>query len=78
MGKSSEEEHAYYQVLRVALVSFMKGTPPTVAVEYARRAIPGHVRPSFQQAESHIKNRGGGEAAGAAAAAAPAAEAPAA
>src|ERR1700682_5325192 len=64
MGKSSEEEHAYYQVLRVALVSFMKGTPPTVAVEYARRAIPGHVRPSFQQAESHIKNRGGGEAAG--------------
>src|ERR1700676_1647782 len=73
MGKSSEEEHAYYQVLRVALVSFMKGTPPTVAVEYARRAIPGHVRPSFQQAESHIKNRGGGEAA-----AAPAAEAPAA
>src|ERR1700676_1560587 len=59
MGKSSEEEHAYYQVLRVALVSFMKGTPPTVAVEYARRAIPGHVRPSFQQGESHIKNRGG-------------------
>ena len=73
MSKSSEDEHAYYHVLRVALVSFMKGTPPTVAVEYARRAIPGHVRPSFQQAESHIKNRGGGEAA-----AAPAAEAPAA
>ena len=63
MGKGSEEEHAYYHVLRVALVSFMKGTPPTVAVEYARRAIPGHVRPSFQEAESHIKNRGGGEAA---------------
>lgn len=64
MSKSSEDEHAYYQVLRVALVSFMKGTPPTVAVEYARRAIPGHVRPSFQEAESHIKNRGGEAAAG--------------
>jgi chemotaxis protein MotA len=63
MGKGSEEEHAYYHVLRVALVSFMKGTPPTVAVEYARRAIPGHVRPSFQETESHIKNRGAGEAA---------------
>jgi chemotaxis protein MotA len=63
MSKSSEDEHAYYHVLRVALVSFMKGTPPTVAVEYARRAIPGHVRPSFQEAESHIKNRGAGEAA---------------
>lgn len=58
MSKSSEDEQAYYHVLRVALVSFMKGTPPTVAVEYARRAIPGHVRPSFQEAEGHIKNRG--------------------
>jgi chemotaxis protein MotA len=58
MGKSAEEEHAYYHVLRVALVAFMKGTPPTVAVEFARRAIPGHVRPSFQEVEKHI--RGGG------------------
>jgi chemotaxis protein MotA len=76
MGKSSEEEHAYYHVLRVALVSFMKGTPPTVAVEYARRAIPGHVRPSFQETEGHIKGRGGEAAPGggeAPAAAAPAA-----
>jgi chemotaxis protein MotA len=78
MSKSSEDEHAYYHVLRVALVSFMKGTPPTVAVEYARRAIPGHVRPSFQEAESHIKNRGAGEAAAGGAAAPAAAETPAA
>jgi chemotaxis protein MotA len=78
MSKGSEDEHAYYQVLRVALVSFMKGTPPTVAVEYARRAIPGHVRPSFQEAESHIKNRGGGEAAAGGTEAPAAAETPAA
>src|SRR6202162_2795934 len=78
MSKSSEDEHAYYQVLRVALVSFMKGTPPTVAVEYARGAIPGPVRPSFQEAESHIKNRGAGEAAAGGATAPAAAEAPAA
>jgi chemotaxis protein MotA len=78
MGKASEEEHAYYHVLRVALVSFMKGTPPTVAVEYARRAIPGHVRPSFQEAESHIKNRGAAPAAPGGTAAPAAAERPAA
>lgn len=36
MAKSSEEEHAYYHVLRVVMVSFMKGTPPTVAVEFAK------------------------------------------
>jgi chemotaxis protein MotA len=64
MAKSAEEEHAYYHVLRVVTVSFMKGTPPTVAVEFARRAVPGHVRPSFQETEKYIKGHGGsGEAA---------------
>ncbi len=61
MSKAAEEEHAYYQVLRVAIVSFIKGTPPTVAVEFARRAIPHHVRPSFQDTEKHIKGGGAAE-----------------
>jgi chemotaxis protein MotA len=57
MTKTAEEEHAYYHVLRIVLISFMKGVAPTVAVEFARRAIPGHVRPTFQEAEAHIKGR---------------------
>ncbi len=60
MAKSSEEEHAYYHVLRVVMVSFMKGTPPTIAVEFARRAIPGHVRPTFQEVEKSIKGGASG------------------
>jgi len=59
MSKSADEEHSYYHVLRVILVSFMKGTPPSVAVEFGRRAIPNHVRPSFQDTEKYIKNTGG-------------------
>jgi chemotaxis protein MotA len=59
MLKATEEEHAYYQVLRVIIVSFMKGSPPTVAVEFGRRSIPGNVRPSFQEAEKYIKEKGG-------------------
>jgi chemotaxis protein MotA len=66
MAKIVDEEHAYYYVLRVVIISFMKGSPPTVAVEFGRRAIPGHVRPSFQDTEKHIK--GGGAAAAPAAA----------
>src|SRR6266478_4938013 len=58
MAKSVDEEHAYYYVMRVIIVSFMKGAPPSVAVEYGRRAIPSHVRPSFQVAEKTIKNKG--------------------
>jgi chemotaxis protein MotA len=69
MGKIAEDEHSYYHVLRVVMVSFMKGAPPTIAVEFARRAIPGHVRPSFQETEKYIKGGGGTAAVPAAAAA---------
>jgi chemotaxis protein MotA len=58
MSKAADDEHAYYHVLRVVIVSFMKGTPPTIAVEFARRAIPGYVRPSFQETEKYIKQKG--------------------
>jgi chemotaxis protein MotA len=58
MAKAVEDEHAYYQVLRVTIVAFMKGTAPTLAVEIGRRAIPGRVRPAFQEAEMYIKEKG--------------------
>jgi len=70
MTKAVDEEHAYYYVMRVIIVSFMKGAPPSVAVEYGRRAIPSHVRPSFQVAEKTIKNKGDAAPAAAPAAAA--------
>jgi len=71
MAKSSEEEHAYYHVLRVMLVALLKGTNPSVAIEIGRRAIPSHLRPSFQEAENYIKAKApaaGAEAPAAAAA----------
>jgi len=58
MTKAVDEEHSYYHVMRVAIVSFIKGAPPSVAVEIARRAIPGYVRPTFQEAETAIKQKG--------------------
>jgi chemotaxis protein MotA len=68
MGKIAEEEAAYLHVLRVVMISFLKGSAPIMAVEFARRAIPGHVRPSFKEVET-ICRGGGGEATPAAAAA---------
>ena len=59
MAKIADDEHAYYHVLRVMLVALLKGTAPTVAIEIGRRAIPGHVRPTFQEAEVHIKDKSG-------------------
>ena len=58
MAKLVEDERAYLHVLRVVMISFLKGTAPILAVEFARRAIPGHVRPSFQEVEAVCRGRG--------------------
>lgn len=68
MSKAIDDEHAYYYVLRVLIVAFMKGVAPSVAVEFGRRAIPGHVRPPFDETEKYIKNKGDGAPPAAAAA----------
>jgi chemotaxis protein MotA len=57
MAKTTEEEHAFYYVIRVVIVSFIKGSPPIIAVEFGRRAIPGQVRPTFQDLEKYIKGK---------------------
>lgn len=67
MAKSAEEERLYLHVLRVVMITFLKGTAPIMAVEAARRAIPGHVRPSFQEVEKACR-ASAGEAAAAASA----------
>jgi chemotaxis protein MotA len=71
MAKAADEEHAFLHVLRVLIFSFLKGTAPIMAVEVARRAIPGHVRPTFQELEKACRG-GGSESAAPAAEAAPA------
>jgi len=67
MGKTAEEERAYLNVLRVVMVAFLKGIAPIMAVEVGRRAVPGHVRPSFKAIEEACR---GAKADGGAAAAA--------
>jgi chemotaxis protein MotA len=57
MGKAAEEEHHFYHAVRVALISFLKGNAPPLALEFARRAIPGQVRPSFQELEKAYRNK---------------------
>jgi chemotaxis protein MotA len=58
MAKAAEEEHAFYQVLRVTMTAFMKGIPPILAVEIGRRAVPGHLRPAFQELEQTCRSGG--------------------
>jgi len=63
MTKISDDEHAFYQVMRVLMLAFLKGTSPIMAVEIGRRAVPGHVRPSFQELEKTCRSGGASAAA---------------
>jgi chemotaxis protein MotA len=69
MAKTAEEERAYLHVIRVTMIAFLKGSAPVLAVEFGRRAIPSHVRPSFQEVETACRRHETAEVAPAAAAA---------
>ena len=57
LSKLVEDEHAYYHVLRVVMLGFIKGMSPSIAVEMGRRAVPEHVRPTFQEVEKSCRQR---------------------
>jgi chemotaxis protein MotA len=55
MSKTADDHNEYLHVLRVLLLSFLKGAAPMIAIELARRAVPSHVRPSFDEMEKSCK-----------------------
>ena len=57
MRKTADDQNEYLHVLRVLLLSFLKGSAPMIAIEMGRRAIPAHVRPSFDEMEKSCKSK---------------------
>ncbi len=57
LTKLIDDDHAFYHVLRVAMLAFIKGVSPLLAIEMARRAIPEHLRPSFQEVEKACRQK---------------------
>jgi chemotaxis protein MotA len=55
--KCNDAENQYYYFLRVAMITFIRLVSPITAVEFARRTIPGDVRPSFQEMEKACKQK---------------------
>ncbi|MDR3723431.1 MAG: flagellar motor stator protein MotA [Terracidiphilus sp.] len=58
MAKTADEHDGYLHVLRVMMLAFLKGAAPMIAIEMGRRAIPGSVRPSFDEMEKGCKGGG--------------------
>jgi chemotaxis protein MotA len=52
-----KSEHAYMACIRTALLSFARGDSPMTSVEFARRNIEPHERPSFTDLEALTKRK---------------------
>ncbi|NPA40010.1 MAG: flagellar motor stator protein MotA [Thermodesulfobacteria bacterium] len=52
-----EQQKEYLDVIKTAIVYFIGGGAPQVAVEFARRTIPPHIRPSFEELENLMKGK---------------------
>ncbi len=46
-----EEESTYLKCLKIGLLGHLQGYAPSVSIEYARKAIGSHVRPTFAEVE---------------------------
>jgi chemotaxis protein MotA len=57
--KQNDEEGEYFLCLRMGLLAYMKGISPLLALEAARRAIPHHVRPTFQEMDKACRKQPG-------------------
>ena len=55
MAKTADAHNEYLHVLRVLMLAFLKGAAPMIAIELGRRAIPAHVRPTFDEMEKTCK-----------------------
>ena len=60
MAKTNAQEGYYYGCLRAGVIAFIRGAPPLMAVEFARRTIPAGLRPTFLEMENACKGRKAG------------------
>jgi chemotaxis protein MotA len=55
MGRMMEarfdEESKYYQCIKLGLLAYLQGAAPSIAIEYARKALDSSIRPSFSEVE---------------------------
>lgn len=54
------KQHRLYIVVKQTLIAYMNGSVPQVALEYGRKTISSHERPSIDAVEQEMMNPGGG------------------
>jgi chemotaxis protein MotA len=57
------EDGRYEQCIKAGVMATFKGLPPAIAIEFARRVLPHHVRPTFEETEALCRATRGEQAA---------------
>jgi chemotaxis protein MotA len=53
---NQDEEHTYFTCIKAGLIAHLQGYAPAVSVEFARKILQSHTRPSFQELEEATQN----------------------
>ena len=56
LGATYEADGHYLNCIKVALVGHMQGYAPSVSVEFARKTLASHMRPTFAEVEEMTNN----------------------
>ena len=51
-----EAEERYFLCIKAGILAYMQGYAPSVAVEFARKALNTDVRPTFYEVEEAVEN----------------------
>ncbi|KAA0910737.1 flagellar motor stator protein MotA [Pusillimonas sp. ANT_WB101] len=63
MERRSAASNKVLECIKVTLLASMNGYPPPLAVEFGRKVLYSHLRPSFMELEEHMRQvRGAGNA----------------
>ena len=57
MEHKAHEESQAFEVVKMALVASVRGYPPPVAVEFARKLLFSQVRPNFKDLEAELRGK---------------------
>jgi len=59
LDQKAHEGSKIYQCIKMVLLASMSGYAPQVAVEFGRKTLDSHVRPTFRELEEELKARKG-------------------
>ncbi len=54
LGTKGQSKVMYYKAMKVAVIAFLNGAAPQVAVEFARKFLPHHLQPTFIELEEKL------------------------